>query len=136
MLSISPNQTRALAANLIEDIGHNAVIALHGNLGAGKTCFVQGIAQALKISGVITSPTFTIVNEYKGLAPLYHIDLYRLSKDPGLFALEFDEYIELYGIKAIEWPEHAGNMLPENTVNVFLEPGDNPDERRIRIIRK
>ena len=79
IISHSVEDTWNIARSLIDQLPDRAVLALHGELGSGKTCFVQGLAAALDISQAITSPTFTIVNEYSGTRPLYHIDLYRLN---------------------------------------------------------
>ena len=111
------------------------VIALHGELGAGKTCFVQGLGRALGVARPVTSPTFTIVNEYRGRVPLYHIDLYRLSGPDEVLALGFDDYLEAGGITAVEWPDRAEGLLPTDTLHVWLSLGDHPRERLIRIER-
>lgn len=135
MHSSSTEETWAIAAALAAETPRDAVLALHGEMGAGKTCFVQGLARALGISRPVTSPTFTMVNEYRAPRPLRHIDLYRLGGPEEVAALGFDDYLEADGIVAIEWAERAGDLLPPNVIHVELTPLPNPDERTILIRR-
>lgn len=132
-LSSCPEDTMNLASELLRARPGRCIIALHGDLGAGKTCFVRGLARELGISQPITSPTFTIVQEYPSQRPLYHIDLYRLADPDEMLDLGFDEYLTQAAVVAIEWAERAGDLLPEDTVHVTLEPGDEDDQRRITI---
>jgi tRNA threonylcarbamoyladenosine biosynthesis protein TsaE len=124
-----------IARRLLDSLPVRGVIALSGDLGSGKTCFVQGLAAALGIMQAVTSPTFTIVNEYRGSRPLFHIDLYRLTNADEALALGLEEYFERDGVVAIEWAERAETLLPATTVRVRLEAASNPDERRIDIDR-
>lgn len=110
-----------------------AVLALHGDLGGGKTCFVQGLADALACDASVTSPTFTLLHEYAGVVPLYHADLYRLDSESEIQRAGIAEYIEGDGVLAIEWAERAGSLLPAATIHVHLQPGTQPDEREIII---
>jgi tRNA threonylcarbamoyladenosine biosynthesis protein TsaE len=129
-----PEATWRLAGELLERLpAGRAVIALQGDLGSGKTCFVQGLALALGIRVPVTSPTFTVINEYPGARPLYHIDLYRLHGPDEVLALGFEDYLESDGITAVEWPERAGDLLPPDTVHVHLTALAQPDERLISI---
>jgi tRNA threonylcarbamoyladenosine biosynthesis protein TsaE len=112
---------------------HRATLALHGDLGSGKTCFVQGLAAALKIARSVTSPTFIIVNEYRGERPLFHIDLYRLNSAGEAAGVGLEEYIEADGITAIEWAERAADILPAETVHISFETAAHQSERRIAI---
>jgi tRNA threonylcarbamoyladenosine biosynthesis protein TsaE len=117
----SPEETQAVAAAFALRLRAGCILALHGTLGAGKTCFVKGLAQALGVRLPVTSPTFTIVNEYCGSVPLYHIDLYRISGPDEALALGLEEYIFGDGITAIEWPDRAGDLLPDDrTIQVAL----------------
>ncbi len=130
----SPEETRALAADLAAQLKPGAVLALHGELGAGKTCFIQGIAQALQVDQPVSSPTYTLVNEYRGRLPLYHIDLYRLKNADDALNVGLDEYLEGDGVTAIEWAERAEAVLPERTIHVRLEHGSAENERRVRVL--
>lgn len=132
-LSRSPAQTQTVAAGLLAALGPGTVLALHGNLGAGKTCLIQGLARALGVGGPVLSPTFTLVNEYPGPLPLYHIDLYRIRDSEEALALGLDEFLHGRGITAIEWPEVVADLLPPQTIHIYLEAGAAPEERHIRI---
>ncbi len=133
VLTRSPDETRALAADLAARLQAGDVLALHGELGAGKTCFIQGIAQALQVDQPVSSPTYTLVNEYRGRLPLYHIDLYRLRTADDALNMGLDEYLEGAGVTAIEWAERAETALPERTIHVRLEHGGTEQERQVRI---
>lgn len=125
-------ETRACARGLVLEIGADATLSLEGPLGAGKTCFVQGLAEGLGIdAGQVTSPTFTLVHEYPGgRHPLVHFDLYRLDSAEELVGLGFDEYFACPAIRAIEWGDKFPAALPERTwrLRFAIEGG----ARRIR----
>ena len=128
-----PEETEALAASLVAELPPRSQLALIGDLGSGKTCFVRGLARALGITQPVTSPTFTIINEYAGRVPLYHIDLYRIGGPDEALALGLEDYFER-GVTAIEWPEKAGDLLsPDTTIRVELAVGDQDDERFVRV---
>jgi tRNA threonylcarbamoyladenosine biosynthesis protein TsaE len=133
VISHSPEDTWQLAERVVEALPGAAVLALHGDLGSGKTTFVQGIALALGIGHPVTSPTFTIVNEHHGTRTLHHVDLYRLAGPDDVLNLGFDEYLESDGITAVEWPDRAEGLLPAHTVHIRFDVMPCPDERRIRI---
>ncbi|PIS02635.1 MAG: tRNA (adenosine(37)-N6)-threonylcarbamoyltransferase complex ATPase subunit type 1 TsaE [Chlamydiae bacterium CG10_big_fil_rev_8_21_14_0_10_42_34] len=115
---------------MAKELPKNTVIALSGDLGAGKTTFVQGLAQGLGISEPIQSPTFVLLNLYEGLC---HFDLYRLKNSKDFTSLGFEEYFEGKGICAIEWPDRIENILPTKTVYIDLSyDGD----KRIAEVRK
>lgn len=121
-VSSSPEETAELASRLAADLAPGSVVALSGPLGSGKTVFVKGIAKALGVSpSETTSPTFTIINEYAGSLPLYHIDLYRLEEFSEVLELGLDEYFDGGGIVAVEWPERARLLLPVETIVVAFE---------------
>jgi len=104
------------------ELSSGGVIALIGPLGAGKTVFVKGLAKALGLSGDdATSPTFTLINEYEGPVPLYHVDLYRLEQAEEIEELGLHEYFEGPGIVAVEWAERAAHLLPPGTLTVVFE---------------
>ena len=113
--------------------GTRLVMALHGDLGGGKTCFVRGLARALGINQAVTSPTFTIVNEYRGRRPLYHIDLYRLNGSEEVLSLGFEEYLEANGVIAVEWAERAEGLIPADAIHIHFEALPDPDHRRITV---
>jgi tRNA threonylcarbamoyladenosine biosynthesis protein TsaE len=131
--SKSPAETQALAVELLATLKQGAVLALHGELGSGKTCFVQGLAAALGVRQAVTSPTFTLINEYAGRWPLYHIDLYRISGASDLVSLDLDDYFEADGITVVEWAERAAGLLPNAALHLYFEALPDPNSRSIRI---
>ena len=131
--SDSPAATAALAERVLARLRGRAVLALHGELGSGKTCFVQGLAAALGLSAMATSPTFTLVHEYRGARPLVHIDLYRIRDADDALQLGFEDYLAGEGVCAVEWPERAADLFPPDTVHLFFEVLPEPDRRRITI---
>jgi tRNA threonylcarbamoyladenosine biosynthesis protein TsaE len=133
----SAEETQALAARLEKELPDGAVVCLHGDLGAGKTCFVQGLAKALGIRRPVGSPTFTLINEYRGKRRLAHIDLYRLRGATDAFGLGVEEYLEHFdGVVAIEWAERLGDLLPEACWHVRLEAGTAGEaSRRVTVER-
>jgi tRNA threonylcarbamoyladenosine biosynthesis protein TsaE len=130
----SPDATRAvgeaLGRLLRKHDARGEVVALTGPLGAGKTCFVQGLARGLGAGGYVRSPTFILVHQYPGPLPLYHVDLYRISPS-DVDTLGLDELMEGDGVTAIEWPGPA--MLPADHVSVELAFGDDENARVLRI---
>ena len=133
----SAAETQALAARLAAEMPEGTVLCLHGDLGAGKTCFVQGLAKALGVRRPVGSPTFTLINEYKGRKPLAHIDLYRIRGAGDAFGLGLEDYLYHYGgIVAIEWAERAGDLLPETCWHVRLEMGSAGDESRVVTVER
>ncbi|MCF7847391.1 MAG: tRNA (adenosine(37)-N6)-threonylcarbamoyltransferase complex ATPase subunit type 1 TsaE [Kiritimatiellales bacterium] len=132
----SPEETWALAAELAEDMQPGTVIALHGDLGAGKTCFIQGLAVALGIDEPVNSPTYTIIGEYEGRLPLHHIDLYRLNGPVEALGLGLEEYFDANGITAIEWAERAEGLLPPDLLHIQITTDSVTDARTFRIFRE
>ena len=131
--SEGPEQTWAVAADLMESLEPGTVIALHGDLGAGKTCFIQGLAVAMGIMDPITSPTYTLIGEYEGRMKLNHIDLYRLANSVEALGIGLEEYLESDGITAIEWAERAEEILPESMLHVSIEKGCDEMSRQLKI---
>lgn len=118
----SVKETIAIGKKLGKLMSPGDVIYLTGELGAGKTCFVKGIAKGLGIRGKdITSPTFIIINEYKGKIPLYHIDLYRIGVIDDLRDIGMDEIVYGKGVTAIEWAERIKDVLPDERLDVTLK---------------
>lgn len=133
LISRSPDDTRRAAARLAPALRPGSVLALHGDLGAGKTCFIQGLAEALGVSSSVSSPTYTLISEYQGRLPFYHADLYRLEEPEEAMRAGLDEYLHGQGVTAVEWAERAANLLPGHTIHVRLRAGECPDERIIEI---
>jgi tRNA threonylcarbamoyladenosine biosynthesis protein TsaE len=103
------------------------VVALSGDLGAGKTCFIQGLAEGLGVEGPVTSPTFIMIAEHAGRLPLYHVDLYRTGSLAEIRRLGLDELLDGAGVTAIEWAEKAEPLLPPRTIRVRIRgAGDEP----------
>jgi tRNA threonylcarbamoyladenosine biosynthesis protein TsaE len=108
------------------------VIALHGELGAGKTCLVRGLAKGLGVEkGLVSSPSFSLINEYPGTIPIFHMDCYRLRLDEEIYELGLEEYFDGPGISIIEWAERIRN-LPEERLEISITILDE-SRRRIRI---
>jgi tRNA threonylcarbamoyladenosine biosynthesis protein TsaE len=123
----SAETTRALAAGIGRRAEPGTVIALSGDLGAGKTCFIQGLAAGLGVETPVTSPTFVMIAEHAGRLPLYHVDLYRTESLAEIRALGLEELLDGGGVTAIEWAEKAELLLPPRTVHVRIRgAGDEP----------
>ena len=133
IITNSENETVAAGENLGRTLEPGAVVALHGELGAGKTAFTRGLAIGLGITTSVSSPTFTIVNEYPGSIPLFHFDMYRLDSENELFDIGWDDYIERGGVCAVEWSEKVPAAFPQDAVIVKLE-NLGGDTRRIEIM--
>lgn len=131
--SWSPRQTAAFAGHLATTLSPGAVLALYGDLGSGKTCFVRGLAAALDVPGPVTSPTYTLIHEYASTPPLYHMDLYRLRDADSLYTLGLDEYFEGGGITVIEWADRVESLLPPQTLRLFFEIKTDPESRIITL---
>lgn len=117
----SPEETERLGATLAALTPPGSVLALHGDLAAGKTCLVRGMAAYTCQGQPIHSPTFTLVNQYGPGPYLNHIDLYRIASIDELAELGWEELLEPAGITVIEWAERAGNFLPSKRLDIFLE---------------
>lgn len=130
----SADETQALGQKLASRLAPGDVIAYFGDLGAGKTAFTRGLAQGLGITGPVTSPTYTIVNEYlSGRIPLFHFDMYRLSSSDELFDIGWEDYLSRGGVCAVEWSENVEDAL-QDAIRVTIEKdADEPDTRHITI---
>ncbi|MBE6996565.1 MAG: tRNA (adenosine(37)-N6)-threonylcarbamoyltransferase complex ATPase subunit type 1 TsaE [Ruminococcaceae bacterium] len=130
--STSEAETEAAGAKLAKTLPDGAVVALYGDLGAGKTAFVRGMARGLGIDARVSSPTFTIVNEYLGARELYHFDMYRLASSEELFGIGWEDYLSRGGVCAVEWSENVPDAFEGDEVTVRIEKtGDS--ERLITI---
>ena len=133
----SPQETEAVGASLakrLEDNGiSRAFIAMRGEMGVGKTAFTRGFASHFGISGV-KSPTYTIVNEYRGRVRLFHFDMYRISDGDDLYSIGYDDYVEAEGYCIAEWSENIENEIPDDAIYVTISRVDGDSEgRRIEI---
>ena len=127
----SADETQALGKKLAESLRPGDVIAYFGDLGAGKTAFTRGIAEGLGVSEQVTSPTYTIVNEYlSGRLPLFHFDMYRLGSSDELFDIGWDDYLARGGVCAVEWSERVSDALPEDTIFVDIARTDEHEDWR------
>ena len=117
----SENETIKLGYRIGQILKGGEVICLEGDLGAGKTSMTKGIGKALDIDGYITSPTFTIVNEYNGRIPLFHFDAYRLSGPEELFEIGFEDYMDRQGIIVIEWEKKKKSALPQQCIWIEIK---------------
>ncbi len=119
--SNSEAQTKDIAAKFAEYLEKNDIVALKGDLGAGKSIFVKGVCRKLGIEEKkVKSPTFTLLNIYENSTTIYHLDLYRISDIDELFYLGFDEFTDSGGITLIEWAEKIYEVLPDNTIFVEI----------------
>ena len=132
-ISNSVEETEKIGAEFACKLSGGSVVAFTGDLGAGKTAFVRGMARGLGIEDRVTSPTFTIVNEYDGgEKPLFHFDLYRLFDADELFDIGWEDYLARGGICAVEWSERAADAM-ENCIRVDIVRGESDDQRIIKI---
>lgn len=132
LVSDSPEATTAAGERLGARLGAGDVVALTGELGAGKTCFVQGLVRGLGATTAATSPTFVLVNEYRGRLPVHHVDVYRARSLTELLDLGLEELIAGGGVTIVEWADRCDPLLPARAIRVHIEGlGDEP--RRITI---
>jgi len=127
VITSSAEETHALACELAKALPPDATLALHGDLGVGKTTFVQGLARGFGITEPVTSPTFTIFTLHRGLRTLVHLDAYRLENAHQIDALMLDDFLVSPWCLAVEWPEKISGWIPLNALHLDL--GITPDER-------
>ena len=132
-LSHNVTETEELGATLAKYLHAGSVIAYLGDLGAGKTAFTRGLARGLGCTGRVTSPTFTIVNEYEGTLPLFHFDMYRLSDADELFDIGWEDYLARGGVCVVEWSEIVDDALDAGCIRVDIRRGDGDNDRTIAI---
>ena len=137
--TLSPAETEAagaaLATHMLQE-GLPPFVALYGDLGVGKTAFVRGFASVITPTAPVRSPTFTLVNEYRGKAlSLFHFDMYRITGEDDLYSIGYDDYLARNGICLVEWSENIENDIPREHVRVEILKDDaaNPDSRQITI---
>ena len=133
-LTKSEAETEALGARLAEQLEPGGVVAFTGDLGAGKTAFTRGLARGLGITERVTSPTFTVVNEYEGgRLPLFHFDMYRLGSSEELFGIGWEDYLARGGVCAVEWSENVSDALEEGTIFVEIRRGASERQRIVTV---
>jgi len=121
--SNSPEQTRELGEKLGRLLSRGNVVALVGELGAGKTVLAQGLARGLGVGPdeYVSSPSFALVNQYRGRVPIYHLDIYRLGGEAEMVALGYEDYFEPDGVTIIEWADKVGELLPERYLLIKIK---------------
>ena len=128
----SPEETEKIGAALGQALPAGSIIAYRGDLGAGKTAFTRGLAKGLGCGDSVTSPTYTIVNEYlSGRLPLFHFDMYRLRSSDDLWGIGWDDYLDRNGVCAVEWSENVDDAMEDAIIVTIEKTGD--DTRRITI---
>lgn len=134
MMTHSPEETEAVGAEVARELSFPAFIALYGDLGVGKTAFVRGLASVLAPSSAVRSPTFALVNEYRGKpCSVFHFDMYRIEDEDELYSIGFYDYLDR-GVCVVEWSENIEYALPEEYLKITIEKTDGDEnERRIRI---
>ncbi|MDD4335231.1 MAG: tRNA (adenosine(37)-N6)-threonylcarbamoyltransferase complex ATPase subunit type 1 TsaE [Desulfotomaculaceae bacterium] len=134
----SAAETGMLGEKLGSLLGVGALICLYGGLGAGKTCFAQGVARGLGIEDTVTSPTFTLINEYydRSRLPFFHMDVYRLDSIAEMEDLGYEEYFYDGGVTLVEWAEKIGELLPEDRLDISIDrtAGEGEDLRQITLL--
>lgn len=131
--SNSVAETEALAERIARNAQPGTVIALFGGLGMGKTAFTHGFVRGRNIEAEVSSPTFALVHEYPGSPSVYHFDMYRVDGWDDLYSTGFFDYIDMGGILVVEWSENIEGALPEDTLRVSFERGENDNQRTIKV---
>ena len=129
-VSHSTQETEQFGEEVAKSLRGGDVLAFTGSLGMGKTAFTRGLARGLGCRGRVTSPTFTIVNEYDGKTPLFHFDMYRLGSSDELFDIGWDDYLARDGVCAVEWSERVSDALPDDTIFVDIARGEEDENTR------
>ena len=133
-LSHNEAETEALGARLAGVLTAGTVVAYQGGLGMGKTAFTRGLAKGLGCTDRVTSPTFTIVNEYLGgRLPLFHFDMYRLGSSEELYEIGWEDYLARGGVCAVEWSEIVADALEEPCIRVDIRQGETENQRKITV---
>ena len=133
-ISHSVSETEAIGEALGRTLSPGSVLAYRGDLGMGKTAFTRGLARGLGCTGRVTSPTFTIVNEYEGgRLPLFHFDMYRLGSADELYDIGWEDYLARGGVCAVEWSEIVRDALEPGCIRVDLRRGERDGQRRITV---
>lgn len=131
--SACEKDTMSVAENICKNIKKGTVIAFSGGMGMGKTAFVRGALKAFGNSSFVSSPTFSLVHDYGGEPHIYHFDMYRVTDLDDLYSTGFFDYLDGESVLFIEWSENIEEALPENTVRIKIEQGNEPDSRKITV---
>ena len=137
-------ETENLAKKLAKVVECGDCILLYGEIGAGKTTFTKFLLENLEVKSIVSSPTFTLLNEYSGKYPIYHFDMYRISSSDELYELGFEDYLDSKnskyvktGLTLIEWPDNVKNILPKERIEITIEKlGDNKRKFTIKNLKK
>ena len=121
LITKSPEETINLGKDVSKLVKPGDILAFYGELGAGKTCFIQGISLGLEVKDYVTSPSFTIINEYQGKVPIYHFDLFRLDNAEEILELGYEEYFYGEGLTVIEWAEKIEQLLPKENLKIEIK---------------
>ncbi len=132
LISDSPVQTEQIGEQLAEKLQGTEVIALFGGLGMGKTAFTRGLARGLGVCDGVSSPTFALVNEYRGKCNIYHFDMYRVQSWDDLYSTGFFDYLDT-GVLVIEWSENIEGALPDDAIRITISRGAHDDQRIFEI---
>ena len=136
IITKTPEETMGIAEKLGKKISAGDIICLFGDLGAGKTTFVKGLAKGLKFnSQKVKSPTFVLMNIYEGRLPVYHFDLYRIEENAELTMIGYDEFLYGDGVAVIEWAERLNTLMPKERLDIELTH-KKPEERMIKMIAR
>ena len=133
-ISHSAKETEDFGYSIGEKLKSGDVVALFGEMGAGKTAFVRGLARGMGFDGEVSSPTFALVHEYPARTMLYHFDMYRIDTWDDLYSTGFFDYLESGGALVIEWSENIENCLPENSIRIRISKNSNENERIITMM--
>ena len=135
VISHSSGETFNIAKKFAQQLEPGAVVTFYGDLGSGKTTFVKGICKTFEVRDNVSSPTFTLINEYSGRLPIYHFDFYRIENLHEIWQLGCEEYFQGDGICLIEWAEKVEELLPEKRIEIRLQhvAPECPDQRKITI---
>jgi len=131
--SDSEKRTGEIAREISEQLAPGTVVAFSGGLGAGKTAFVRGAIRAFGNESFVSSPTFALVHDYGGNPHIYHFDMYRVNGIEDLYSTGFFDYLDTSSILFIEWSENISGILPDNTVYIDIEHGENENDRIITV---
>ena len=129
----SPEETAALAQRLAEDLQGGEVLAFTGGMGVGKTAFTRGLVLGLGAGDVVSSPTFALVNEYRGRLTVEHFDMYRVNGWDDLYSTGFFDYLDTDSVLVIEWSENIAGALPDQVISIDIQPGEEESQRVITI---